>query len=215
MNAGFFQSPSGSFSLLKYNGVTSANNVAQLNRTFNSVSTPYYPTRVALGLSPNLTPDVAWIYNVSGVVYSYPAPSPNAINTAPQPVPTTTGGTIWNGVTAVGGSPMLIKDGNVNISDVEELIVIDNTSARPRSAIGYTADGKIIMLVAEGGNSGISDGLNLVELANYMKDMGCIGAINLDGGGSSTLRINGQQIIRPSDGTERAMAGVILIKAKN
>jgi hypothetical protein len=215
MNAGFFQSPSGSFSILKYNGVTAANNVAQLNRTFNSVSTSYYPTRVAFGLSPNLTPDVAWIYNVSGVVYSYPTPSPNAINTAPKPIPTATGGAIWNGVTAVGGSPMLIKNGSVNISDVEELIVIDNASARPRSAIGYTADGKIIMLVAEGGNSGISDGLNLVELANYMKDIGCIGAINLDGGGSSTLRINRQQIIRPSDGTERAMAGVILIKAKN
>jgi exopolysaccharide biosynthesis protein len=111
---------------------------------------------------------------------------------------------------------MLIKNGNINITDVEELIVIDNASARARSAIGHTADGKIIMLVAEGGNTGISDGLNLVELANYMKDMGCVGAINLDGGSSSTLRINNQQMTRPSSGgNEQPNAGVILIKAKN
>lgn len=216
MNAGFFQSPSGSFSILKYNGTTSANNVAILNRTFNSVTTPYYPTRVAFGLAPNLTPDVAWIYNVSGVVYSYGTPSPNELNVAPQPIPTTAGGIIWNNVTAVGGSPMLIKNSVINITDKEELIVIDNASARARTAIGHTADGKIVMLVAEGGNTGISDGLNLVELANYMKDIGCVGAINLDGGSSSALRIGSQAVIRPSSGgVEQPMPGVILIKAKN
>lgn len=110
---------------------------------------------------------------------------------------------------------MLIKNGVINITDAEEMIVIDNTSARARTAIGYTQDGKIIMLVAEGGNSGTSDGLNLVELANYMKDIGCVGAINLDGGSSTTLRINNQQMIRPSSsGVEQANAGVLLVKVK-
>lgn len=216
MNAGFFQTGA-SFSMLRYDGITSANNIAVLNRTFNGVSTPYYPTRAAFGLAPNLIPSVAWIYNLSGVVYSYNTVSPNALNFAPQPIPTAANGVIWNNVTAVGGSPMLIKDGLVNITDTEELIVIDNASARARTAIGYTADGKIIMLVAEGNNTGIADGLNLIELANYMKDMGCVGAVNLDGGGSSTLRVNNQKMITPSDagGVERAMPGVILIKAKN
>lgn len=222
MNAGFFQAQqnppqsNNSFSMLRYQGVTPAHNIGSLTRSFNGSNTSYFPTRAAFGLAPNLLPDVAWVYNISGVVYSYSTPSPNLINTAPQPQPTSTGGVIWNNVTAVGGAPMLIKNGNVNVTDAEELIVIDNTSARARSAIGYTADGKIIMLVAEGGNSGISDGLNLVELANYMKDIGCVGAINLDGGSSSTLRVNNQQMIRPSSGgNEQPMPGVILIKAKN
>ncbi len=216
LNAGYFQSPSGSFSMMRYNGVTTAQNIAALNRTYNGNPVQYYPTRVAFGLAPNLAPDVAWVYNLSGVVYSYPTPSPNDINSAPQSVPTAVGGDIWNNVTAVGGSPMLIKNGVINITDTEELIVIDNTSARARTALGYTADGKIIMLVAEGGNPPTSDGLNLVELANYMKDMGCVGAINLDGGSSSTLRIGSQAVIRPSlGGAEQPNAGVILIKAKN
>ncbi len=221
MNAGFFQGQTNpaqsnnSFSMLRYSGVTSAQNVAQLNRPFNGTSTPYFPTRVAFGLAPNLVPDVAWVYNVSGVVYAYQIVSPNALNSAPQPQPTATGGVIWNNVTAVGGSPMLVKDGNVNVTDTEELIVIDNGGPRGRTAIGYTADGKIIMLAAEGNNAPTSDGLNLVELANYMKDMGCVGAINLDGGGSTTLNVGGQQTVRSSDGVERAMPGVILIKAKN
>ena len=215
MNAGFFDSSS-SFSMLRYNGTTSANNIAALTRTFNGSNTSYFPTRAAFGLAPNWAPDVAWVYNISGVVYSYGTPSPNEINVAPQPVPTTAAGVIWNNVSAVGGSPMLIKNGIINITDKEELIVIDNAIARARSAIGYTADGKIIMLAVEGNNAGISDGLNLVELANYMKDMGCVGAINLDGGGSSMLRVNNQEMIRPSSsGVERAMPGVILIKAKN
>lgn len=214
MNAGFFQA-GGSFSIIKHDGVTTASNVAQLTRTFNGNATAYYPTRAALGLSPSKTPDVAWIYNVSGVVYAYPTPSANALNVAPKPQPIAGDGVIWNNVTAVGGSPMLIKGGNINITDVEELIVIDNASARARSAIGYTADGKIVMLAVEGNNAGVSDGLSLVELANYMKDMGCVGAINLDGGGSTTLRVGAQAMFTPSDGTERAMASVILIKAKN
>ncbi len=215
MNAGFFQAPSGSFSILKYDGITSASNIAQLTRTYNGNPTTYYPTRAAFGLSLNRAPDVAWIYNLSGVVYAYPTVSANALNVAPKAQPIAADGMIWNNVTAVGGSPMLIKGGNINITDVEELIVIDNASARARSAIGYTADGKIVMLAVEGNNPGVSDGLSLVELANYMKDMGCVGAINLDGGGSTTLRVGGQPMFTPSDGAERAMAGAILIKAKN
>ena len=65
-------------------------------------------------------------------------------------------------------------------------------------------------------------GLTLNELANLMKDMGCVAALNLDGGGSTTLRINNQLTVLPSDrdpitnvAVERTMPGVILIKSKN
>ena len=219
LNGGFFFTTA--LSHVQYNGTTAANNVASLNRSvYNGTTSTYYPTRGTFGLSPTWKPDITWTYKVGNAVYSYPTPSPNDVNAAPQPVPTATGGTLWNVVSAIGGSPVLVKDGIVNVTSVQELADLDNTSQRGRSAIGYTADGKVVLLAIEGGNTAVSPnvmGLTLNELANLMKDMGCVAALNLDGGGSTTLRINNQLTVRPSntDGAERTMPGVILIKSKN
>ncbi|WAC39496.1 phosphodiester glycosidase family protein [Pedobacter sp. SL55] len=212
INAGFFYTTA--LSHIQYNGTTSANNVASLVRSGKT----YYPTRGTFGLSSMMMPDITWTYKVSSNVYSYATPSPNNENTEPQPIPTATGGTLWNVVSAIGGSPVLVKGGQVNVTADEELANLDNTSLRGRTAIGYTADGKIILVAVEGGNNTVTPnvlGLTLNELANLMKDMGCVAALNLDGGGSTTLRINNQLTVRPSDsGNERTMPGVILIKAK-
>jgi hypothetical protein len=219
LNGGFFFTTA--LSHVQYNGTTAANNVASLNRSvYNGTTSTYYPTRGTFGLSPTWKPDITWTYKVGNAVYSYPTPSPNDVNAAPQPVPTATGGTVWNVVSAIGGSPVLVKDGIVNVTSAQELADLDNNSQRGRSAIGYTADGKVILLAIEGGNTTVSPnvmGLTLNELANLMKDMGCVAALNLDGGGSTTLRINNQLTVRPSntDGAERTMPGVILIKSKN
>lgn len=207
-------------STIQYNGTTNASNVASLNRSvYNNQTNTYYPTRGTFGLSSMLKPDITWTYRISSVVYSYATPSPNDVNAAPQPIPLAANGTIWNAISAVGGSPVLVKNSLVNITAAEELADLDNTSQRARSAIGYTADGKVILLAVEGGNTTVSPsvtGLNLNELANLMKDMGCVGALNLDGGGSTTLRINNQPTVRPSESNaERTMPGVILIKSKN
>ena len=224
LNGGFFFAPS-VLSHIQYNGITPAYNVTSLTRTvYNSTANTYYPTRGTFGLSPTWKPDITWTYkfvnNNVTTVYSYPVPAPNDVNAAPQPVPTPAGGTLWNVVSAIGGSPVLVKDGIVNVTSAQELADLDNTSQRGRSAIGYTADGKVALLAIEGGNTTVSPnvmGLTLNELANLMKDMGCVAALNLDGGGSTTLRINNQLTVRPSntDGAERTMPGVILIKSKN
>lgn len=218
LNAGFFYTTA--LSTIQYNGTTYANNVALLNRNiYNNQTNTYYPTRGTFGLSSMMKPDITWTYRLSNVVYSYATPSPNDVNAAPQPLPLAANGTIWNAISAVGGSPVLVKDGIVNVTAGEELADLDNTAQRARSAIGYTADGKVILVAVEGGNTTVSPsvtGLSLNELANLMKDMGCVAALNLDGGGSTTLRINNQLTVRPSDGNvERAMPGVILIKSKN
>lgn len=223
LNGGFFYTTA--LSHVQYNGTTAAYNVTSLNRNiYNSTQSTYYPTRGTFGLSPTWKPDITWTYkfvnNNVTTVYSYPVPAPNDVNAAPQPMPTTTGGTIWNVVSAIGGSPVLVKDGLVNVTSAEELADLDNIYQRGRSAIGYTADGKVILLAVEGGNTTVSPdvmGLTLNELANLMKDMGCVAALNLDGGGSTTLRINNQLTVRPSNtnGEERTMPGVILIKSKN
>lgn len=218
INGGFF-GPGVSYSLVQHNNEVAAVNIKALTRTYNGESTTYYPTRGAFGLKADKTPEVTWMYHVGsgdGTSYSYPAPSPNELNTAPQPQPSASfpeGGSIWNVNSAIGGSPVLIKDGVVNVTDVEELIAVNNTTSRARSAIGYFADGKVVLLAVEGNNPEGGAGLNLTELAGLMKDMGCMAALNLDGGGSTYMMINGKETVRPSSSSgERAVMSVIFIK---
>lgn len=98
-----------------------------------------------------------------------------------------------------------------------------NTKRHPRSAIGQTKEGKIILLTADGRNNQ-SVGLTINELQTLMKELGCINAINLDGGGSSTLFINGRTengvVNYPSDNKtfdhygERKVGSILLFKEK-
>ena len=218
INGGFFGSNQ-SFSLVEYNNVVASANIKALTRSFNSVNTSYYPTRAAFGVTTAGVPSVGWVYNVGAsndMVYTYPTPSPNMLNTAPQAVPTATfpsGGSIWNVASAIGGSPMLVKNNAIQITSAEELIEVDNTSARPRSAIGYTADGIVLIFAIEGGNT-TNAGVNLADEAAFVKNLGCTNAINLDGGGSTSLVIGGTQTVRPGDGFERPVVSAILIKKK-
>ena len=98
-----------------------------------------------------------------------------------------------------------------------------NRLRHPRSAVGIRPDGKIILLTVDGRHEN-SAGMSLFELTKLMKWLGCTSAINLDGGGSTTLWIarapeNG--IVNfPSDNKkwdhegERKVANVIMLKKK-
>lgn len=220
LNGGFFGANI-SYSLSMYNGVIGATNIKSLNRPFNTVSTPYYPTRAAFGLTSDGTASVNWVYHVgsgNGQIYTYPSPSPNMLGLTPQNQPSSTfpaGAILWDVNAAIGGSPMLVKDNTIKITADEELIEVDNNSSRARSAIGFTANGKIILLAAEGNNANGATGLTIAELAQVMKDMGCIGAINLDGGGSTAMVINGKQTVKPSDTSgERGVITALIVKSK-
>ena len=68
----------------------------------------------------------------------------------------------------------------------------------PRTAIGYTKDNHLILLTADG-REGSSIGLTLMELAYLMKEFGCINAMNLDGGGSTVMYVDGQVVNKPSE----------------
>jgi len=209
------------YSLMKYNHVVRSVNIKSLTRVFNGVNTSYYPTRAAFGVNSSGNPAVAWIYNVGGgndLIYSYPTPSPNLLNSAPQPVPDATfpaGGAVWNTTSAIGGSPMLIYNNTIQITDNEELISINNTTDRPRSAIGFNSNGIVMLLAIEGDNPPNYTGVNLVTLADMLKTLGCTNAVNLDGGGSTSLVINGTKTVRPGDnGVERPVISAVLIKKK-
>jgi hypothetical protein len=220
INGGFFGGNQ-SFSLVKFNNVVSATNIKTVTRSFNGSNTTYYPTRAAFGITSTGAPSVAWIYHVgsgNNTIYSYPSPSPNELNTAPQPEPSETfpaGGSLWNTVSAIGGSPVLIKNNTIQITDKEELISINNASNRPRSAIGYTSSGIVFLLAVEGDNGTNYPGINLPDLAALLKTFNCFEAINLDGGGSTSMIVGGTRTVRPGDnGTERPVISALLIKKK-
>jgi exopolysaccharide biosynthesis protein len=67
--------------------------------------------------------------------------------------------------------------------------------------MGYTKDGDLIVMAIQGRMKGIAIGATLNDIAMLFKDLGCEGAINLDGGGSSCMLVNGKETIKPSDPT--------------
>jgi hypothetical protein len=220
---GTFFSTSSALGLVKYGAQTHYQALLSLTRNAKS----YPVTRAAFGLSPDFKPSVAWIYpyqytpytnggTAFTTPYAYSSPLMQDVNNDPLPAPTKESGTLWHVNTAIGGAPMLVKNGAINMTADYELANLDNTSLRARSAIGYTPNGNVVLMAAEGGNTATEvGGLTLLDLANLMKDLGCEGAINLDGGGSTSLRINNQPTVRPSDsGNERVMPSVLMLKTK-
>jgi len=104
---------------------------------------------------------------------------------------------------------------------IEELDTTSFTKARhPRTAIGIKADGKVILLTVDGRQEN-SAGMSLPELTKTMQWLGCVSAINLDGGGSTTLWTEKAGVINyPSDNKkwdhegERKVANVVILKKK-
>ena len=96
----------------------------------------------------------------------------------------------------IGGGPYLVKNGDVYVDmTAQKLGAIGGRN--PRTAIGYTRDNNLIMLTADG-REGASVGLTLMELANLMKEFGCVNAMNLDGGGSTVMYIKGKVVNKPA-----------------
>lgn len=123
----------------------------------------------------------------------------------------------WDVVTAIGGGPVLLQKGSIHISNEEEMMFTGKAinDRHPRTAMGYTSDKKLIILVIQGRFPGIAEGASLLQEAKILQDLGCVEALNLDGGGSSCLLVNGQETIKPSDKTgERPVPAVFLIIRK-
>ena len=85
---------------------------------------------------------------------------------------------------AVSGSDQILTDGKVTTNSREFSI-----TQNPRTAIGFTSDKKLVLIVVDGRQAEVSEGVSLEELAKFMKELGCVQSINLDGGGSTTMAI--------------------------
>lgn len=188
----------------------------------------FYPFRSAIGISSKRKADIAWTLTDSSkgksTVYAFQQPQYFRTGFTPDrklehmhPVfkcafagklP------VWKMQTAIGGGPVLLQNGNIRITNEEERMFTGNAinDKHPRTCMGYTNDGRLIIMVIQGRSPGIAEGATLQQSAQLLKDIGCVEALNLDGGGSSCMLINGKQTIQPSDKEgQRAVPAVFLI----
>ncbi len=192
-----------------------------------------HPFGSAIGISKRREADIAWLYSDSTRKYPYAFqtsfnPIKDSLNTVDfkryikyktsllkhiQNIPETRK---WKMKTAVGGGPVLLQNGTLKITNNEELKFAGKAinDKHPRTAMGYTKDGKLIILVIEGRNKN-AGGATLTQEAQIFKDLGCWEALNLDGGGSSCLLVNGKETIKVSDAAgQRPVPAVFIIKNK-
>lgn len=192
----------------------------------------------ALGISKKRNADVAWIYSDSSNRFLYASQLPvNFIQDSianpswdyVNKMTSVAGGDYsgkhffssssfkkWKMQTVVGGGPVLLQDGRIKISNEEERKFYGSAAnnPEPRTAIGYTKDNKLIILVCESRSKNAA-GLTLFQLASVFKELGCVEALNLDGGGSSCMLINGKETNFPSaNGVQRPVPSVFLIEKK-
>ena len=115
-----------------------------------------------------------------------------------------------NTVEAIGGATMLIKDGQINVSE-------SDTTKNPRTAVGIKANGNVLILSANGRQEPFSSGYTYYELAEKMLKLGCVDALNLDGGGSATYLAQyagTDELVlanSPSDGQERSVSSSLFV----
>ena len=109
---------------------------------------------------------------------------------------------------AITGNTFLVRDGVIK--------VVDDREMHPRTAIGIDRDTKTLLFLVVDGRQRFSRGYTMVELAEKMIELGADEALNLDGGGSSTMMAKGRAgrlkvINSPSDGSQRSVANGIEI----
>ncbi len=188
------------YASLTQNGVNWANNLgltASNGDHYSPWENPFSTTdfRDALNISQNN----------QALIVKMPGSIPTGFETNP-PV------TLYNTVTGFG---RLVQNGvNVAASSCSPC------GLNPRTAVGVTADNKLVMMVVDGRQTGYSEGLTMIETANFMMNYGAVDAIDLDGGGSSTMVMNfyndasaSQVLNTPSDGTERAVGDNLAVFA--
>ena len=129
------------------------------------------------------------------------------VNLVPLDAPFDPRDIVW----AIAGGPRLLRDGQVSVEwQWEGMSATFAQTKHPRTAVGLKEDA-LLWVVVDGRQPGYSEGMSLYELAEFLKRAGCKEALNLDGGGSSTLLVRGVVVNRPSDGSERPIANALLL----
>jgi hypothetical protein len=120
----------------------------------------------------------------------------------------------------VGGGPRLLRAGRVSVTAAAEGFRPPQAPAffrsfvagrQPRTLAGVRADGTLLLVTVDGRLPGWSVGMTLPEAARLMRTLGARDALNLDGGGSSTMVVRGEVVNRPADRVERRVSDGLFV----
>jgi hypothetical protein len=170
-----------------FDGTCNSLSMIKINGTVHSTNPGWRPARATLGLKPNaasITPTIARIASTNS----------------------------WTAVDhALGGGPNLVTNNALDITVSGEGFDAALANRNPRTAVGITATNQLLMVTVDG-RTAAGLGMTFNELANYMRNLGCINAMNLDGGGSTTMWTSpGGVRNTPSDGSERSVTSALAV----
>lgn len=183
---------------------------------WGSDSQLYQLTRPVIGVDKEGKAGAYWVgVPQQGAFYYYDRPQANVVGQARYPKVTSSSpvpAVDWEPYYAISCGPMVVYDGKVSADNT----MVDDThyytnyecwsesgvySSRPdRTAVGIMEDGRIVLFICDGRITE-STGATMTELGCIMKEIGCRYAMNLDGGGSTGMWVNGAGMINHLDGT--------------
>jgi Phosphodiester glycosidase len=116
----------------------------------------------------------------------------------------------------IGGGPRLVRGGRPAAADDPGIYSPGFADARhPRTAVGRRADGRILLVTVDGRQPEKSVGMTIAELTSLLLELGAVEAVNMDGGGSTTMVIRGRVVNSPSDLTgERPVSDALLVLSR-
>ena len=201
VNGGYFlidKTPTEHVGLLYVNNRT----VAPATRSVLRNNKRYFTARGALGFLDDGGIDIAWVTSRNDSLFNFPEPLENQPE---EPVDSFdySKSETWEVDDAIHAGPVLMHDGKIRVTSNEEVFFGSTIpNIHPRTAAGYRNSGELVLLVVDGRQVD-SRGVDLQELAILMRDLGCVEAINLDGGGSSAMVVDGKLLNRPAGTTSQ------------
>ena len=201
VNGGYFlidKTPTEHVGLLYVNNRT----VAPATRSVLRNNKRYFTARGALGFLDDGGIDIAWVTSRNDSLFNFSEPVKNQPE---EPVDSFdfSKAETWEVDDAIHAGPVLMHDGKIRVTTNEEVFFGSTIpDIHPRTAAGYRNSGELVLLVVDGRQVD-SRGVDLQELAILMRDLGCVEAINIDGGGSSAMVVDGKLLNRPAGTTSQ------------
>ena len=201
VNGGYFlidKTPTEHVVLLYVNNRT----VAPATRSVLRNNKRYFTARGALGFLDDGGIDIAWVTSRNDSLFNFSEPVKNQPE---EPVDSFdfSKAETWEVDDAIHAGPVLMHDGKIRVTSNEEVFFGSTIpDIHPRTAAGYRNSGELVLLVVDGRQVD-SRGVDLQELAILMRDLGCVEAINLDGGGSSAMVVDCKLLNRPAGTTSQ------------
>ena len=214
VNGGYFlmdKNPAEHVGLLYVNNHT----VAPATKSVLRNNKRYFTARGALGFLDDGGIDIAWVTSRNDSLFNFSEPLENYPEKPMDSFDFSTAET-WEVDDALHAGPVLMHEGRIRVTSDEEVFFGSTIpDIHPRTAAGYRNSGELVLLVVDGRQVD-SRGVDLQELAILMRDLGCVEAINLDGGGSSAMVVDGKLLNRPSGtSSQREVMSAIAVTVTN